>query len=93
MADGLFGVLWSLKGDLDYFSKTLKLRSYNANRMCDLCTAGRKGGRELLYNNFDVDALWKRQLLTPQQWRAEYDGHFVHYIFNIVGGEQPLPGA
>ena len=85
LADGLFGVLWSLKGDLDYFSKTLKLRHYNSNHMCDLCTAGRVGGRELLYNNFDADALWKQQLLTPQQWRACYNARFLHYIFNLAG--------
>ena len=35
LAGGLFAVIYSLKGDLDYFAKCLKLRHYNRNEMCD----------------------------------------------------------
>ena len=32
LADGLFGVLWCLKGDLDYFAKSWKIRGKNILR-------------------------------------------------------------
>ena len=35
LADGHFGVIWLLKGDLDYFAKQLGLRHYGANAPCD----------------------------------------------------------
>ena len=37
LAEGFFGVLWLLKGDLDYFAKVLGLRNYGSNTPCDLC--------------------------------------------------------
>ena len=86
LADGLFGVLFSLKGDLDYFAKNLKLRHYNANLMCDLCPANRcVDDRTLLYNNFSEDAAWKTQTYDAAAWRLLYLGKFLHWVFNLVG--------
>jgi hypothetical protein len=34
---GYSAILWSVKGDWDYFSKTLGLKSYSANAYCDFC--------------------------------------------------------
>ena len=45
LAGGLFAVIYSLKGDLDYFAKCLKLRHYNRNEMCDFCSGTRVGPR------------------------------------------------
>ena len=75
LADGLFAVLWCLKGDLDYFARSLHLRHYNANDMCDLCPATRRlDERSLLYNNFGRDATWKSLCFTAAQWRGLYEG-------------------
>ena len=50
LADGLFGVLTCLKGDLDYFAKGLGLRHYNSQAMCDFCPANRDmANRSTLY--------------------------------------------
>ena len=60
LAGGYFGVIYALKGDLEYFTKSLKLRHFNSLDMCDLCPATRRDSdRSLMYNNFDRDAAWK----------------------------------
>ena len=59
LAGGLFAVIYSLKGDLDYFAKCLKLRHYNRNEMCDFCCCTRVGPRGMLYNNFPKIACGK----------------------------------
>ena len=65
LADGYCAVLYTIKGDLDFYAKVLKLRHYNADLMCDLCPANRsEGDREHLYNNFSADAKWMKELYT-----------------------------
>eukprot|EP00959_Pyramimonas_sp_CCMP1952_P182770 3822151-Pyramimonas_sp.AAC.1 len=73
LAGGHFLVLLSLKGDLDYYAKTLRLRHYNANDLCDLCPA-RRGSRlrALEFTNFGPDAAWKTTPYTRQEWRSLY---------------------
>ena len=86
LAGGYFGVLYALKGDADYFAKSLKLHHYNSNALCDLCPATRRiADRSLLYNNFDRDAVGQRSLYDAQTWRALYDGKFLHWLFNLTG--------
>ena len=86
LAGDYFGVIYAFKGDLDYFTKNLKLRNFNSLDMCDLCPATRRDSdRSLMYNNFDRDAAWKRQLYDRQTWRALYDGRLMHWIFNLAG--------
>lgn len=88
LAGGYFGVLYALKGDLDYFAKSLKLRHYNSQMMCELCPASRdESDRTMLFNNFDRDARWKQLLYSAESWRQLYtdSGSFVHWIFNLVG--------
>ena len=38
-----FGVLWTIKGDLDWYCKTLRFKNYNNNKPCNLCPANKKG--------------------------------------------------
>ena len=86
LADGLCAFIYSLKGDLDYFARTLKLRHYNANHMCDMCPASRLlDDRTLLYNNFDRDARWMHMTYSSRQWTALYEGCFKHWVFNLPG--------
>eukprot|EP00969_Alexandrium_andersonii_P335789 14841560-Alexandrium_andersonii.AAC.1 len=52
LAEGFFGVVVCLKGDLDYYTKNLGLRHYNANLMCDYCPARRDASDpHYLFNN------------------------------------------
>ena len=48
LADGYFLVLWSIKGDLDYFAKQLHLRHYSRNEFCELCPANAEEGNVAL---------------------------------------------
>ena len=53
LAGGLCGILYTIKGDLDFYAKVLGLRHYNANEPCELCPAHRHPrDRSRLYNNF-----------------------------------------
>ena len=85
LAGGLFAVIYSLKGDLDYFAKCLKLRHYNRNEMCDFGCCTRVGVRGMLYNNFAPDCMWKTMGFDELTWRANYIGKFLHWLFNLPG--------
>eukprot|EP00959_Pyramimonas_sp_CCMP1952_P400816 8398764-Pyramimonas_sp.AAC.1 len=85
LAGGFFLLLLSLKGDLDYYARTLRLRHYNANALCDLCPAERGGRlRALAYTNFGADAEWQRAPYTRQEWRALYHNKFLHWVFSLT---------
>ena len=86
LADGLFAIVYALKGDLDYFARSLHLRHYNADQMCDLCPASRcVSDRTLLYNNFDRDARWMALQYTVEEWRELYKDTSLHWLFNLNG--------
>ena len=86
LADGLRAIIYGIKGDLDFFAKTLGLRHYNANDMCELCPAHRNiEDRNMCYNNFAADAKWKRVLFTYVQWLAIHLGVPPHFVFQILG--------
>ncbi len=71
LAGGFCGVVWQLKGDLDYFCKVLGLRSYSTNQPCDLCPCDKD--REVAWwpNNFGPTARWMAHQFTPEQWRTK----------------------
>ena len=87
LADGFFAVIYALKGDLDYLTKSLKLRHYNSNEMCDLCPATRRKGSDqrMVYCNFNADARWKTMCYGSSEWRRLYSGHFLHWICSLEG--------
>jgi hypothetical protein len=79
--DTFFCVIWSLKGDWDYFMKGLKLRGYNANKLCDFCCADKgHGDPGMLPNNLGRAPTWKSTLLNSDAWRALYEGN-LHALF------------
>ena len=88
LANGLFGVVWCIKGDLDFIAKVLHLRNYNANLLCDCCPATAYGKDDPLYDeemrccNFSPKAKWKQQLYSAQQWRDIMKDD-MHWIFQI----------
>ena len=82
LAGGFFLVPWSLKGDLDYFAKGLHLRHYSSNEFCEFCPANSddsSGDVSMRWNNFRLDALWKRSLFTVAQWRSVHPT--LHCLF------------
>lgn len=79
LCGGFFLVPWSLKGDLDYFAKGLGLRHYQAKEFCEFCPANESDDVGMRWNNFRLDASWKRQLFTVSQWRAVHPE--LHWIF------------
>ena len=68
--DGYFCVLWSIKGDIDWFAKGLKLRHYSSNEPCDWCPANKLLDSSMWPTNFDVAAPWKTMLRSASDWRA-----------------------
>ena len=67
----LFGVVWGIKGDLDWFAKGLGLRHYNSMNPCDYCKATRSGSPSCWPTNFSADAAWRSQMRNAAEWRAE----------------------
>ena len=81
LAGGFFLVIWSLKGDLDYFAKGLLLRHYAANSFCEYCPAHSDlNDPPMLWNNFnDDDARWKVSLFDKEAWRGNHT--ILHPVF------------
>ena len=76
-----FGVLWSIKGDLDWFAKGLGLKNYNRVDPCEYCPATREGPKHSWPTNFADDALWKSNCLSTEQWRAV--DRVLHRLFAV----------
>ena len=86
LANGMRCIIFAIKGDLDFFAKTLGLRSYNADFMCELCPAHRNAAeRSMLYNNFSGDARWKGKLFNYTEWLSIHNGSVPHPIFQVLG--------
>jgi hypothetical protein len=82
LAGGYFGVTWLVKGDLDYFAKTLKLRNYNANIPCDLCGCDKNRDSAWWPTNVGPTSAWAANLLQPTAWRALYP-EGLHWLFSL----------
>ena len=73
-----FGVVWTIKGDLDWFAKGLGLRHYGSNQPCDFCKVNKKGPANMWPTNFAKRAPWKSAMTTFEEWRgALSDRHCV----------------
>ena len=67
----LFGVLWSLKGDIKWYVDELHLRSHSSNVPCDFCPVDKNTEPDMWPTNFAADAAWKAQMYSADQWRAK----------------------
>ena len=70
LADGMFGVIWMLKGDLDHFAKNLNVANYRANMPCTYCPADRGEDPGMQFTNFNTNAAWKTKLYDAATWKA-----------------------
>ena len=92
LAGGYFAVIWLLKGDLDYFAKSLSLKHFNADSMCDFCECDRTGPVDLWPTNFLPGALWKRRLVSCSQWRARNpEMHAIFAAFEFLSNANIAP--
>eukprot|EP00959_Pyramimonas_sp_CCMP1952_P311825 6526036-Pyramimonas_sp.AAC.1 len=60
LAGDFFCVIWSIKGDLDWFAKALKLNNYNADRPCEHDDCHRHGAEGMHPMNFGASCTWKK---------------------------------
>lgn len=68
LASGFTAILVALQGDLEYFSKHLKLPRWNTNKnCCCLCQAGGIGPNT--FKNFSPNAPWRQTLWSAAAWR------------------------
>ena len=79
LAGDHFGVLWSIKGDLDWYAKALALPSYNSNRPCPYCPCDKTAGARMHPLAFNRGAAWMGMVYSPQQWRSKNPG--MHVLF------------
>ena len=86
LADGLYGVVYTIKCDLDYAAKDLHLQHYNSATPCEECSARRGIGvdRSHAFNNFSRTAKWPKEQRSVQQWLALYDGAPKHWLFSLA---------
>ena len=83
LADGFFGVVWSIKGDLDWFSKEFGMMKYRENAdPCDWCPCSKIGHPSNWPHCFDATSQWKTAIRTRDQWRA-WKGASMHRLFTV----------
>ena len=85
LAGGLFGVVWGIKGDLDYYAKGLGLKHYQRNDFCELGRSTTADGVApgMHSYNFRLSAEWKTNLFTAAAWRAS-KGDRLHRLFSRI---------
>lgn len=73
LAGGFFGILFAIKGDLDYYAKVLRLPWYTSSRPCALCACN---SSDVPWTDFAHDALWRATRWNTTQWAATHpSGH------------------
>ena len=83
LANGFFGVLWALAGDLDYYCKTLGLPRWSGNdNPCALCRCAKYGRLSWLDNR--NCAPWQETEWSPSEWKA-WEGKSTCPIFSLPG--------
>ena len=81
LANGYYGVVCSLVGDLDYLNKTLGLPHHGRkDSCCSMCKATGQGGAT--WKAFQVNAQWRNLIWSPAQWQA-WPGKSKCCIFGI----------
>ena len=82
LCGGYRGVVWALRGDLEYFSYTLNFPHFNARAPCALCAAN---ADTRPHNDFREGAAWRGTVYDEAAFRArlqEREGG-IHQIFGV----------
>ena len=62
-------VLWSVKGDIDWYGKGLGFPGHQSNKNCPYCPVDKSGPRDYWPTNFARAAPWKAEVYSPSMWR------------------------
>ena len=82
LANGFYGVLCSLVGDLDYLNKTLQLPHHGKKgNCCSMCQA--QGAGDATWKTFLPNAHWKTLIWQPSDWMA-WAGRSKSCVFKIL---------
>lgn len=73
LAGGYRGVVWLLKGDLEYFANSLHLNHYASRSPCFLCKAGCDAAAP--WTDPRQTAAWRATCHTKDVWTAAYTPH------------------
>ena len=82
LAEGFYGVLWSVQGDLDWYAKTLGMAHWRHHKPCWLCHCVNEE-TELKWNNLEPDAPWKRHPRHMEDFVASFPR--ARYIMEVPG--------
>ena len=87
IADGLFGVLFGVTGDLKFMHEDMRLRCVTAVDPCEWCPCHRDQTRSLQCHvfNFAMGSLWKTALFSVADWIAVSHGrHELFLAFDFL---------
>lgn len=80
LANGYFGVLWCIKGDLEHMHKVYRLPRWDSPNPCGLCAANTS---DRPWTDARPQAAWRATVWNNQTWRQEHPDH--HPIFDLPG--------
>ena len=84
LAGGYCGVVWVIRGDLDYFANSLRLRHHHSLRPCSWCPCNSFPGDPMAWDEFRVEfAHWMQQLWDDIEWREAHPDR--HPLFKVSG--------
>jgi hypothetical protein len=86
LAGGYWAVLWTVKGDLDYFCKTLNMPWYTSRTPCALCPCN---SSDIPWTDFSSAAAWRARVWDNVTWAAQFPNR--HVLFQSVLGATVLP--
>lgn len=73
LADGFFGIIWVLRGDLDWAYKVWKFPHYGSERPCGWCPCSIRDNA-LPWTDLRPDADWVSQVHTTAAFEARFPG-------------------
>ncbi|CAJ1371047.1 unnamed protein product [Effrenium voratum] len=83
LADGYRGVVFLLRGDLDYLSKSLELQHASASQPCCLCLADRSAGLNFL--DCRPGARWQSSVHTTPVWQRRFGSASQNPLWRAPG--------
>ena len=78
------GVLWKIKGDLDFWADDLDLPRHNVSKPCALCAAESSCTSTIPWDDLSEGAAWVSQTYSNAQWRLLFP--LAHLIFSCQPG-------
>ena len=83
LAEGRCGVIWGIKGDLEYMWKDMYLKHYRRDDFCECCLSSIGTGVPpgMHSYNFAEDAAWRSTLHSNASWRATKTPDSLHRLF------------